>query len=170
MQTLFYHILNPVLFILLAGINLFGQTSNAISIKASATVIESKEIELITIQEFAIDIGKAVDGVIEITSQRDATAGLMLLRGRPGAAFRLKYAPQLQLVNNTGNGAIIIDIGLSGFTTDNQMASEPVYAVQQTMSFSPQGKYFLWIGGHINISNAPAGNYAGELIIEIEYI
>lgn len=170
MRSFVCSILIVVLLMSFTGLNLIAQTSNSISIKATANVIESAEIELITKQDLMIDMSMAVNGMISIDARHDISAGLIQVRGRPGANFRIKHVPQMKLLNSTGNGAILIQFSLSGFHSELQLASEPLDAVERQLRFSQNGSFFLWLGGYVDIINAPPGNYSGEFNIEIEYI
>jgi hypothetical protein len=163
-------------FVILLGVMLssskpiFAQQHTSISIKASATVIEKSEIELVTINNMNIDASMAVNGIIYISAKYDATAALMMVKGKELAKFRVSFLPKAEIRNRTGRGTMILNFEMYGYESDNQGASEPIDAVERVLQISNDGKYFLWVGGRLDISKARPGVYDGEITIEIEYI
>ena len=76
----------------------------------------------------------------------------------------------VEITNSTGNGTLLLQYEMYGFRSDNQGASEPIDAAERTLQISSESKYYLWVGGRIDISKARPGNYDGEFTIEIEYL
>jgi hypothetical protein len=155
---------------LLAPTVLMAQDQGQISIKTTALVIEHSEIELITIKDLEIDESMAFEGKIYIAAQSDPKSGVMLVKGRPNANIRITYLPEMLLINSYGNGDLKFYYEVYGYPTDNQSASEPLEMVDRMMRLSKEGNYYLWVGGHIDFSNAWPGNYEGEFTLEIEYL
>lgn len=159
-------------FILLAfqSMTMLAQKSTSVSIKAQATVIDKSAVELVTIKNMDIDAGTAIDGKIYVSAQRDASAAVMMIKGRANAKFRVTFSPVVIIANSTGTGTLSLHYEVYGYQNDNQGASEPIDAAERTLQISSDGKYYFWVGGRIDISNARPGSYDGEFTIEIEYI
>jgi hypothetical protein len=156
--------------LVLSAIPLFAQQTTSVSVKAQATVIDKSEIELVTIKSMEIDMGMVHDGKIYVSAQRDANAAVMMVKGRADAKFRIKFSPIVEIVNSTGVGTLLLHYEMYGNQNDNQGASEPIDAAERTLKMGSESKYFFWVGGRIDISNARPGSYDGEFTIEIEYI
>ena len=166
-MKLFRYIL-PIL-LLLSAFTLQAQKTT-VSIKAQATVIDKAEIELVTIKYLDIDAGMAVNGIINISAKRDGQAGVMMVKGRPDASFRISFAPVVQIQNSAGKGSLTLKYEMYGYSSDNQAASEPIDAAARTLKINSDGQYYFWLGGIIDISKARPGKYEGEFTLEIEYI
>ncbi|HRZ48382.1 MAG TPA: hypothetical protein P5338_03200 [Bacteroidales bacterium] len=144
--------------------------TTSISIKASATVIDKKEIELITLNDLQIDESMADNGIIFVSSKLDAHAGKMLVKGRSGDQVLLNFQQELILYNTTGNGTLLFTYNICGYNADNQRAAEIYNTGEQKVTLSQTGEFYIWIGGRIDISSALPGHYDGEFTIEIEYV
>ena len=166
-MKLFRYIL-PIL-LLMSAFTLQAQKTT-VSIKAQATVIDKAEIELVTIKYLDIDAGMAVNGIINVSAKRDGQAGVMMVKGRPDASFRISFAPVVQIQNSAGKGSLTLKYEMYGYSSDNQAASEPIDAAARTLKINSDGQYYFWLGGIIDISKARPGKYEGEFTLEIEYI
>jgi len=166
-MKLFRYIL-PIL-LLMSAFTLQAQKTS-VSIKAQATVIDKAEIELVTIKYLDIDAGMAVNGIINVSAKRDGQAGVMMVKGRPDASFRISFAPVVQIQNSAGKGSLTLKYEMYGYSSDNQAASEPIDAAARTLKVNSVGQYYFWLGGQIDISKARPGKYEGEFTLEIEYI
>jgi len=155
---------------LLMAITIDAQKTTSVSIKAQATVIDKAEIELVTIKYLDIDAGMAVNGIINVSAKRDGQAGVMMVKGRPDANFRISFAPVVEIPNSAGKGSLSLKYEMFGYSSDNQGASEPIDAAARTLKINSDGKYYFWLGGLIDISKARPGKYEGEFTLEIEYI
>ena len=51
-----------------------------------------------------------------------------------------------------------------------QRASKIMDAGEAVINLGSDGIYYLWVGGHINISKAVTGKYTGQFTMEIEYL
>jgi len=164
-----YRYIVPIL-LLLPTLSMFAQKTTSVSIKATATVVDKAEMELVTIKYLEIDAGMAVNGIINVSAKRDGQAGVMMVKGRPDANFRISFAPVVEIPNSAGKGSLSLKYEMYGYTSDNQGASEPIDAAARTLKISSSGQYYFWLGGIIDISKARPGKYEGEFTLEIEYI
>lgn len=155
--------------LLISALTLHAQKTS-VTIKAQATVIDKAEIELVTIKYLDIDAGMAVNGIINVSAKRDGQAGVMMVKGRPGASFRISFTPIVEIQNSAGRGSLSLKYEMYGYTSDNQGASEPIDAAARALKINTEGQYFFWLGGLIDISKARPGKYEGEFTLEIEYI
>lgn len=156
--------------LLLPTLSLFAQKPTSVSIKATATVIDKAEIELVTIKTLEIDASMAKSGLITVSAKRDGQAGVMIVKGRPEASFRISFSPVVEIPNSAGKGSLSLKYELFGYNSDNQGASEPIDATERTLKINENGRYYFWLGGLIDISKARPGKYEGEFTLEIEYI
>jgi hypothetical protein len=159
-----------VLILLLGSVFSLQAQKTSVTIKAQATVIDKAEIELVTIKALDIDAGMAVNGIINVSAKRDGQAGVMVVKGRPDASFRISFAPVVQIQNSSGKGSLTLKYEMYGYSSDNQGASEPIDAAARTLKINSSGQYYFWLGGLIDISQARPGKYEGEFTLEIEYI
>ncbi len=147
-----------------------AQQQNGISaeITVSANVIQT--IELITVN--TIELGNMQPGqkVVSINPVSDLNAGYMIAIGTPDAEFRLSYLSEKELVQTDGSGTIIFRYNISGSTEDVQSTSELLQSDNRNISFNSNGRYYIWVGGTINLENAAPGMYEGDFTIEIDYI
>jgi len=164
-----YNYILPIM-LLLPALTMDAQKSTSVSIKATATVVDKAEIELVTIKQLDIDAGMAVNGIINVSAKRDGQAGVMMVKGRPDASFRISFAPVVQIQNRAGKGSLTLKYEMYGYSSDNQGASEPIDAAARTLKINSDGQYYFWLGGIIDISKARPGKYEGEFTLEIEYI
>ena len=146
------------------------QGQNEISIRASANVVEVTGIELIPLKDMIVDEASAKDGLLDISPVTDEKAGKVLVKGKINAQVRLTYVRDMFLTNSSGDGSIIFKYVLSGFSSDNQHASQLLEQVERVVQFNEKGEYYLWLGGQVNLSDSKPGSYEGEFTIEIEYI
>lgn len=142
--------------------------SASVSINATATVVES--IELATLSN--INLGSVTVGALDIfvNPQNDAGAGKLLVTGRPEAMIRITYIPQRELTRAGGSETLLFQYSLSGNQDDNQPNSELIDPSRTDFRLGADGRFFIWIGGRVDIQNAVFGQYEGEFAIEIDYI
>ncbi|HBX64927.1 MAG TPA: hypothetical protein DEG32_01730, partial [Balneolaceae bacterium] len=86
------------------------------------------------------------------------------------AEFRLNYLPELELTQIQGQGTLNFTYEISGNSEENQSTSELLELDNRNIRFNNEGRYYIWVGGRVNIENAPPGNYEGDFTIEIDYI
>ena len=142
--------------------------SASVSINATATVVES--IEITTISN--ISLGSVTIGALNIfvNPQSDDGAGKLQITGRPNSMIRVTYIPQRELTRTGGPETLMFDYSLSGNTDDNQVNSQLIDPSRTDFMLGPDGRFFIWIGGQVDIQNAVFGQYEGEFAIEIDYI
>ena len=145
-----------------------SQTSG--SIRASATVLEATDIQLITMKDMMIDESTAQDGILNIAPVTDEKAGKILIKGKANSSIRLSYLNEMLLVNSSGVGTLVCKYSVSGYKSDNQGASQLLDMVERVILLNEKGEFYLWLGGTIDLSKARPGSYDGEFTIQIEYI
>ncbi|MDR9416348.1 MAG: hypothetical protein RI564_08690 [Gracilimonas sp.] len=138
------------------------------NVNVSAEVIQS--IELITVQ--SMQFGNAQPGQREIyvNPVNDLNAGFMIAVGTPEAEFRLFYLPERELTQVDGDGTLTFEYEISGNDIEDQATSELLEADNRNIRFNNDGRYYIWVGGKVNLENANPGNYEGDFTIEIDYI
>jgi hypothetical protein len=94
----------------------------------------------------------------------------MIAIGTPEAEFRLNYLPERILNQINGNGSLIFNYEISGNLEEDQATSELLDLDNRNLRFNSEGRFYIWVGGSIDLSNAAPGNYEGDFTIEIDYI
>lgn len=137
-------------------------------ISINAQVIQS--IELITVN--SMQFGSAQPGQMElyVNPVNDINAGYMIAVGTPGAEFRLNYLPEREITQVDGDNTLSFKYEISGNSEEDQATSELLEVNNRNIQFNNEGRYYIWIGGRINLENAAPGNYEGDFTIEIDYI
>lgn len=158
------------IFTLLFGSAIAQDNENRISatINVSAEIIQS--IELITVN--TISFGSAQPGQIEIyvNPVTDLNSGFMIASGTPNTDFRLNYLPERELTQIDGDGRLTFTYEISANSEEDQSTSEILEDDNRTLRFNQEGRYYIWLGGRVNIENAQPGNYQGDFTLEIDYI
>lgn len=172
------HILMRVGILIVLGLlpcSLVAQTNGnnngitaSVSINATATVVES--IEIATLSN--INLGSVTVGALDIfvNPQSDDGAGKLVVTGRPNSMIRVTYIPQRELTRTGGPETLLFAYSLSGNSDDNQVNSELIDPSRTDFRLGADGRFFIWIGGRVDIQNAVFGQYEGEFAIEIDYI
>jgi hypothetical protein len=145
-----------------------GNGDISANVNISATIIRS--IELITVN--SITFGNTQPGQIEVfvNPVTDVNAGFMIAVGTPGAEFRLDYFQERQLNNTTSPGFINFRYEISTNDVEDQGSSIYLNYEDRNLRFNDVGKFYIWVGGRVNLENATPGNYEGDFTIEIDYI
>lgn len=147
-------------------------TSNGNSISAevnvSAQVIPS--IELITVNSMRFGNAQPGQRAIHVNPVNSLNAGYMIAVGTPGAEFRLFYLPERELTQIDGDGSLTFEYEISGNDVEEQATSELLELDNRNIRFNSEGRYYIWVGGRVNLENASPGNYEGDFTIEIDYI
>lgn len=148
--------------------------SDGVSIRVSATVVDSESISLdiITLQNMAIRPEDFLKGQNEIyvSPINAVNAGMMLLKGNPNAGVNIHYQPEEFIYSKSGDDFIKIHYVMSGYGERNQQASTLLETADLFIELNDDGEYFLWVGGLINTNNAGAGVYSGDFVFEISYL
>jgi len=152
--------------------SIYAQSDSKVRFKANinvnAEVVQSAQLISVNSMEF----GDAQPGQRElyVNPINSVTAGFMIAIGTPKSDFRLNYSPQVELTQVDGDSKLIFNYEISGKDTENQANSDLFENENQILEFNNEGRYFIWLGGRLNIENAAPGNYEGDFTIEIEYI
>lgn len=158
--------------ILVLGINFVkGQNSgNSVTGNVNVSAEVSASIQMITVNTIQFGDTPPEQGQIYINPVRGTNAGFMIAVGTPEAEFRLNYLPQRILTQVNGNGTLTFTYEISGNSQEEQASSELLDFDNRNLRFNSEGRYYLWVGGRIDLSNAAPGNYEGDFTIEIDYI
>ena len=149
---------------------LVAQDNEGISaqVNVSAEVIQS--IELITVNSMRFGNTQPGQREIYVNPINSLNAGFMIAVGTPDAEFRLNYLPERELSQIDGNATLTFIYEISGNSEENQSTSELLELDNRNIRFNSEGRYYLWVGGRVNLENAAPGNYEGDFTIEIDYI
>lgn len=145
-----------------------GNNNTKININVSAQVIST--IEMITIQSMNLTKAKEINNVITIDPLNSSSAGKMIVVGNPGSDIRISYLEQHELTRKQGSETLQFNYRVAGNTEDDQSTAELLDHENRDFEFNEQGRFYLWIGGSVDISAASPGNYEGEFTVDIEYI
>ncbi|MGM0547602.1 MAG: DUF4402 domain-containing protein [Bacteroidota bacterium] len=145
-----------------------GNNDNEININVSAEVIST--VEMITIQSMNLSGAEAENDRIEIDPQNSANAGKMIAIGTPNSDIRVSYLEQRELTHRQGSETLQFNYQVAGSTEDDQSTAELLDRENRDFEFNGEGRFYLWIGGNVDISAANPGNYEGEFTVDIEYI
>ncbi len=164
-----YFLLASIL-VITSVVNLQAQDSDKISaqINVSAEVIQS--IELITVNTMQFGNLQPGQKEIYVNPVNNLNAGFMIAIGTPEAEFRLNYLPERILSQIDGNASLTFEYEISGNTEDDQATSELLELDNRNIRFNSEGRFYIWVGGRVNLENAAPGNYEGDFTIEIDYI
>ena len=127
-------------------------------------------IELVTIQSMRISQAEARNNLIDISPTRSDLAGKMIALGNANAAIRISFFPTQQLKSESGNQTLTFTYKVAGNTEDDQATAEQLDGDNRDLNLNREGKFYIWIGGSVDIGNALPGNYRGEFTLEVEYI
>lgn len=152
---------------------LYAQNDDATGISAkinvSAEVIQS--IELITVNSISFPSLQPGQREIHVNPANSLNAGYMIAIGTPDAEFRLNYLPERVLTQTDGGTATLtFTYEISGNIDEDQATSELLQLGNRNIRFNDEGRYYIWVGGRVNLENAAPGNYEGVFTIEIDYI
>jgi hypothetical protein len=146
-----------------------NQESNiSAQVNVNAEVIQS--IELITVQSMQFGNTQPGQRLIYVNPINDLNAGYMIAVGTPDAEFRLNYLPERELTQIDGEGSLTFEYEISGNDVEDQATSELLELDNRNIRFNSEGRYYIWVGGRVNLNNAAPGNYEGDFTIEIDYI
>lgn len=138
------------------------------NIRIDAEVIPS--IELITVNSMTLGNMQPGQREIYVNPVNSLNAGFMIAVGMPDSEFRLNYLPERELTQSDGDATLTFTYEISGNTVENQSTSELLEVDNRNIRFNDEGRYYIWIGGRVNLENAEPGNYEGDFTIEIDYI
>ncbi len=145
-----------------------GDREMDVSIDVSATIMPS--IEMVTIQSMKLSQAEAINDIIRINPQSHAYAGKMIAIGTPNSDIRISFLQQRELTQRQGSSTLLFNYQVAGNNVDDQSTAELLGQDNRDFEFNSEGRFYLWIGGSVDISTASPGNYQGEFTLEIEYI
>ncbi len=151
-----------------AQVNGQSTSGTVISVNVSAAIQSS--IELTTISN--INFGQVTPGMTElyINPRQDGGAGLMRITGQPDMLIRVSFLERRELINTSGGLPLLFIYDISGAQTEDQFLSERLTAENREISLGPEGEFYFWIGGRLDLTNVSFGQYEGEFTLEIDYI
>ena len=160
-----------LLIFILAGPGV-AQESNITRVSAriniETEVIQS--IELITVNSMTFENTRPGQKEVYVNPVNDVNAGYMIAVGTPRAEFRLNYFQERRLSRIDGPGYLSFTYEISANEIEDQASSELLQNDNRNIKFNNEGRYYIWVGGRVDLANAPPGNYEGDFTIEIEYI
>jgi len=165
-----FRITSILLFALLLRNTACAQSTSNIVISVSATLISDTPIVLTTLNNMTVSGAASENQELYISPITSPNAGLLLAKGRPGSQARMTYVVSEVLNESKGAGSISIQYEMSGNNQRIQRSSILIDTGEALLDFDSEGQYFLWVGGHINLSKAVTGKYNGQFTIQIEYI
>lgn len=139
-----------------------------ITIDVSANVITT--IEVVTLQSMKLAQAEAQNDRITIDPRQSANAGKMIAIGSPNSEIRISFLEQRELTQRQGSDNLLFNYEVAGNTEEDQSSAEIMDRENRDFEFNEEGRFYLWIGGNVDISTASPGNYQGEFTLEIEYI
>lgn len=145
-----------------------GGNDSEVSISVSAQVTSS--IEMITIESMDLTKAEPEDNRITINPQNSSNSGKMVAIGNPNSDIRISYLEQRELTQRQGSETLLFEYEVAGNTEDDQSSAELLDRENRDFEFNEQGRFYLWIGGSVDISTASPGNYEGEFTLDVEYI
>lgn len=163
--------LYTLLFLFILSVQTSAQSNTNSSqgtIVIDAVIIESINLE--TVQTINFGNARPTDNVIYINPVNSVNAGYMIASGTADVEFRLTYEPRITLNQVEGSGTLVFSYEISGSQDEDQSTSELLNVENRNSVFNSEGKFYIWVGGRINLRNAEPGNYQGDFTIEIDYI
>lgn len=145
-----------------------NNSNNEVSFSVSTNVISS--IEIVTIQSMDLSGAETTNDRIQINPQNSSNAGKMIAIGNPNSDIRISFLQQRELSRVQGSGTLLFNYEVAGNNQDDQASAEPLNRENRDFELNQNGRFYLWIGGSVDISTAAPGNYEGEFTLDIEYI
>jgi len=144
--------------------------ASSISINVSANIVSNSPVELTTLNNLILRGNYAGMKDFYVSPISSPDAGLMRAKGKPFSQARITYLMEEVISDTIGTGKIILKYEMSGNTQRVQRASRLIDTGEAILNFGDDGLYYLWIGCHIDLSQASAGKYNGQFTLEIIYI
>lgn len=136
-------------------------------VSASASVMNN--VSLTTIRDITVGTQTAVQGIITLNPTNSPFAGMMRIEGTPNSVVRITYLTNETLIDEGGSGGTVrARYSISGFDSDNQMASALLDVGEAAVRLNKDGLYYLWLGAILDIKNAKPGQYVSEFVLEVE--
>ena len=164
------YIYSAIIFFAFSATHLSAQDGNGISAEVNVTAEVMQSIELITVNSMQFGNVQPGQREIYINPISSLNAGFMIAVGTPDAEFRLNYLPERELTQINGDATLTFTYEIAGNSEDNQATSELLELDNRNIRFNNEGRYYIWVGGRVNLENAAPGSYEGDFTIEIDYI
>ncbi len=148
----------------------YAQSNSGVSADISVEASILSSIELITVNNIRLRNFQPEQGEVYISPVENPYAGHLVAIGIANADIRIEYLPERILTQPDGDGVITFNYQIAGSDIDNQITSELLLNDNRNFQFNNEGRFYLWIGGTVDVSQAKPGSYQGEFTIEIEYI
>lgn len=139
----------------------YSSINISVNVMNNITVGKSRDIQL-TIDETNQD-------EVDIDPIADPNAGMFSASGFGNASVRISYPKQIVLRNIKTGQSILFTLSLSGNFAENQSNSKILSNNPITVTLSPKGDYYFWVGGKADIKNAPQGSYSGSISMSVDY-
>ncbi len=146
------------------------QSSQVFSATINVNAVVIPSIELITVNSMTFGNLQPGQREVYVNPVNSVNAGFMIAVGMPRSEFRLNYLQERELTQIDGDGTLTFEYELSGNIEENQSTSELLELDNRNIRFNNEGRYYIWVGGRLNLENAQPGNYEGDFTIEIDYI
>lgn len=167
---------NHLLFlaILWGLLNLLAPSASAqnadpnVSINVSAEVISS--IEMITVQSMQLSQVEPVNDVITVDPKKSTYTGKIIAIGNPNAEIQISFLKQRELTQQRGANNLLFNYVIAGNNEDDQSSAEILESDNRGLRMNKNGRFYLWVGGSVDISTANPGSYQGEFTLEVDYI
>lgn len=155
----------------LLPITVSAQDGNSISAQVSISAELIRSIELITVNSITFGNTQPGQEEIYVSAISDVSAGYMIAVGNPGSEFRIDFIRQREVSRTDGPGYLTFEYELAGNTIEEQQSAILILDNENdSLKFNAEGRYHIWVGGRVNLTNAQPGNYEGDFTIEIDYI
>lgn len=141
----------------------------SVSITATAVVLDN--LEMVSIRDLDLISPPIIDNKITVFPITSDFAGLFKIIGSPGTKIRINHMrTEVLEEQNEGIGKIFAEYFLSAGNDDNQAQSFLLTPGEATVTLSPSGILFVWLGAELDVSEASPGIYKSEFILEFEYM
>jgi len=157
--------------LLLLSLNLWAQKSSPSNATANlnVSVTVTDRLEMITLKD--INIGSVLPSQVQVTvdPQDDQRAGIIKITGGSSARIKLSFTQQVEMVNSTTGGILLVKYRLSGNPLNEQNSSFQILKNPTSLDLSETGDYYIWVGCSFGLENIEPGNYDGNFGIEVDY-
>lgn len=148
----------------------YAQTNEGADITVNVSAEITSTIEVITIQSMDLAETEAINDRITVNPQQSPNAGKMIAIGNPDSEIRISYLEQRELTEVNGTNNLIFNYEVAGNEQDDQSSAELLSQENRDFELNDEGRFYLWVGGSVDISTVGPGNYEGDFTVEIEYI
>ena len=159
-----------IFLLFLFPLSVFGQSEGTFSTTININASITPAIELVTVNSMTFNSVQPGQEEIYINPISDLNAGYMIAIGTPNADFRLDFLRSREITSVSGGPSLTFVYEISGNSIEDQNSSELIEDRNQNLVFNNEGRYYIWVGGRLDLRNAAPGAYEGDFTIEIDYI